>query len=116
MDLLPLVETADHPWFNQTLVQVGDVLVRLGVFRPGAFHWHRHDDQDEFFLVLDGRLRLDVEDLDPVELGPQQALSVAAGRLHRPVALQPTTVIMIERADVDPRGDRPDGAPTSGER
>lgn len=105
MDVPAIVDQADHPWFNQTLVQVGDVLVRLGVFEPGEFHWHQHDEQDEFFLVLDGRLIIELDGRDPVELGPRQAFSVPAGLQHRPVAPVTTSVIMIERADVRPTGD-----------
>jgi mannose-6-phosphate isomerase-like protein (cupin superfamily) len=106
MDLRGVAERADHPWYNQTVVQVGDVLVRLGVFAGGEFHWHRHDEQDEFFLVLEGALRIDLEDHEPVELDALQAFSVPAGRLHRPVATGPTTVLMIEKAGVLPTGDR----------
>ena len=106
MDLRRVAESADHPWYNQTLIQVGDVLVRLGAFQPGEFHWHQHDEQDEFFLVLDGALRIELEDHEPVELQPLQAFSVPAGMQHRPVAPTPTTVLMIEKAGVLPTGDQ----------
>ncbi|HEY3772963.1 MAG TPA: hypothetical protein VGL69_08225 [Solirubrobacteraceae bacterium] len=47
-------EAATHePWFNQTLTAVNQSVVRLGVIE-GEFHWHKHDETDEFFLVLDG--------------------------------------------------------------
>jgi quercetin dioxygenase-like cupin family protein len=105
MDLRRVTEGADHPWYNQTLVEVGGVLVRLGVFEPGEFHWHRHDGEDEFFLVLEGALRIELEDHEPAELGPFQAFSVPAGREHRPVALERTTVLMIEQSGVSPAGD-----------
>jgi hypothetical protein len=62
-------EVAGHePWFNQTLTTVNDAVVRLGIIE-GDFHWHKHDDQDEFFLVLDGELLIDLEDRDTVVLG-----------------------------------------------
>jgi mannose-6-phosphate isomerase-like protein (cupin superfamily) len=104
MNVQAVIDGADHPWFNQTLVQVGDVLVRLGVFEPGSFHWHQHDEQDEFFLVLDGRLRIELEGRAQVELGPRQAFTVPAQLQHRPVALVPTSVLMIERAGIQPTG------------
>jgi mannose-6-phosphate isomerase-like protein (cupin superfamily) len=44
---------AQEPWFNETLTTVNDAVVRLGVLE-GDFHWHRHDDQDEFFMVVEG--------------------------------------------------------------
>ena len=48
---------ANEPWFNQTLAQVDEAVVRLGVL-DGDFHWHKHDDQDELFLVLEGSLAI----------------------------------------------------------
>jgi len=105
IDLGPLAQAADHPWFNQTLIQVGAVLVRLGVFEPGSFHWHSHEEQDEFFLVLTGHLRIELDDREPAELSAGQAFSVPAALRHRPVATEPTTVVMIEPAGVRPTGD-----------
>src|SRR5947207_10810052 len=72
-------EAAAHePWFNQTLTSVNDSVVRLGVI-DGDFHWHKHDDTDEFFLVLEGELIVDVEDRESVTLAPHQALPCPGG-------------------------------------
>jgi mannose-6-phosphate isomerase-like protein (cupin superfamily) len=104
MDVQKLIEQVDEPWYNQTLVQVGDALVRLGVMQ-GEFHWHKHDEQDEFFFVLDGLLRIELAGAAPVELGPRQAFSVPAGMLHRPVAGVRSAVLMIEKTGVVATGD-----------
>ena len=99
-------EAAEHePWFNQTLTRVNDAVVRLGVLE-GDFHWHKHDDQDEFFLVLEGRLLIDIEDGETVTLDPNQGFSVSKGVVHRTRAPDGRTVIlMVERAGVVPTGD-----------
>ena len=98
-------EAAAHqPWFNQTLTQVDDAVVRLGVLE-GDFHWHKHDREDEFFLVLQGRLSIDIEGRDPITLGPNQAVTVPKGVMHFPHAHGRTVVLMIERAGVTPTGD-----------
>ena len=99
-------EAAAHePWFNQTLTQIDDAVVRLGIIE-GDFHWHKHDDQDEFFLVLEGRLLIDIEGGDTVTLDPNQGFSVAKGVVHRTRAPKGRTVIlMVERAEVSPTGD-----------
>jgi mannose-6-phosphate isomerase-like protein (cupin superfamily) len=95
---------ANEPWFNQTLAQVDEAVVRLGVL-DGDFHWHKHDDQDELFLVLEGSLAVDLQDAPPVTLGPLQAYGVAKGVMHRTRAIGRTVVLMIERAGVVPTGD-----------
>jgi mannose-6-phosphate isomerase-like protein (cupin superfamily) len=98
-------EIASHePWFNQTLTTVNDAVVRLGIIE-GEFHWHKHDDQDEFFLVLDGELLIDVEARDTVVLGQHQAYTVPKGVLHRTRAPLRTAILMVEAAGVVPTGD-----------
>src|SRR5215471_2652818 len=104
IDVQALIDQVDDPWYNQTLIQVGDVLVRLGVME-GEFHWHKHDQQDEFFFVLDGLFRIELDGADTVELGPRQAFTVPAGMLHRPVVPARSAVLMIEKAGVIATGD-----------
>ena len=104
MDVQQLIDTVEEPWYNQTLVQLGDVLVRLGVMQ-GEFHWHKHDEQDEFFYLLQGEFHIELENRDTVVLKPNQAFSVPAGMLHRPVVPVRSAVIMIEKAGIVATGD-----------
>jgi mannose-6-phosphate isomerase-like protein (cupin superfamily) len=98
-------EAAAHePWFNQTLARVNDAVVRLGVIE-GDFHWHKHDDQDEFFLVVDGRLVINVEGRDSVTLEPRHGYTVPRGVIHCTHAPVRTTILMVEAAGVIPTGD-----------
>ena len=98
-------EIASHePWFNQTLTTVNDAVVRLGILE-GDFHWHKHDKEDEFFLVLEGRLLIDLRDRDTVVLGPHQGYTVPRGVEHRTRAPERTAILMVEPAGVVPTGD-----------
>jgi len=98
-------EAAAHePWFNQTLTSVNDAVIRLGVIH-GDFHWHKHDVEDEFFLVLSGQLLIDLEDRETVVLDPHQGFTVPAGVVHRTRAPVRTAILMVEPADVVPTGD-----------
>jgi mannose-6-phosphate isomerase-like protein (cupin superfamily) len=112
VDVQALIDDATDAWYNQTLCQVGDVVVRLGVMQ-GEYHWHKHDEQDEFFFVLDGLFRIELEGAETVELRPRQAFMVPKGMLHRPVVPQRSAVLMIERADVTATGDPPGPARSS---
>lgn len=95
-------ETKDQ-WFNQTLCRVNDSVVRLGVLQ-GEFHWHKHDGEDEFFYVVEGRFLIDLEGRT-VELNPQQGFTVPKGVLHRTRAPVRSVILMIEGAGVVPTGD-----------
>lgn len=103
LDVQRLIDDATDEWYNQTLCQVGEVVVRLGVMQ-GEYHWHKHDEQDEFFFVLDGLFLIELAGMDTVELRPRQAFIVPKGLPHRPVVPRRSAVLMIERADIDATG------------
>ncbi len=104
IDIQQLVDQCTDPWYNQTLCKVNDSVVRLGILQ-GEFHWHKHDDEDEFFYVVDGRFLIDLEGRT-VELLPRQGFTVPKGVLHRPRAPEKTIVLMIESAGIIPTGDK----------
>ena len=60
----------------------------------GPFHWHKHDDEDEFFYVVDGRFLIDLEGRT-VELAPKQGFVVPKGVLHRTRAPERTVILMV---------------------
>ncbi len=101
---IPAEVAAHEPWFNQTLTQVNDSLVRLGIL-GGEYHWHKHDNEDECFIVLDGELLLDIEGKGTVTLGKHLGYTVPKGVVHRTRALSKTVVLMVEAATVTPTGD-----------
>lgn len=98
-----LADGCDRAWWNRTLARVNDCVVRVGVFQ-GEFHWHKHDREDEFFYVIEGKLLLDLE-ARTVELGVRQGIVVPRGVVHRTRAPARTVVLMIEGATVTPTGD-----------
>jgi mannose-6-phosphate isomerase-like protein (cupin superfamily) len=102
IDLQRLVDACTHPWYNQTLCQVNDSVVRLGVVQ-GEYHWHQHTDEDEFFYVVEGRFLIDLEDRT-VELLPRQGFVVPRGVRHRPRAPERTVILMVEGAGIVPTG------------
>jgi mannose-6-phosphate isomerase-like protein (cupin superfamily) len=97
------VAAAQQPWWNRTLTEVNDAVVRLAVME-GDFHWHQHEAEDEFFYVLEGRLTIELED-GKVELAPGQGVTIPRGRLHFPRAHGRTVVLMVEKGTVVPTGD-----------
>lgn len=103
VDVPALVAAVTHPWWNQTLCQVNGSVVRLGVIR-GEYHWHKHDADDEFFFVVEGRLLIDLEERT-VELEPGHGFVVPKGVVHRTRAPERTVILMVENAGIVPTGD-----------
>ncbi|HZY96309.1 MAG TPA: cupin domain-containing protein [Candidatus Cybelea sp.] len=94
----------NEPWFNQTLTTVNDAVIRLGIFE-GDFPWHKHAEQDEFFLVLEGEIVLDVESREPVHLRRHEGYTVPKNVSHRPRSPKRSVVLMVESVGIIPTGD-----------
>lgn len=102
IDVPSIVESCTEKWFNQTLTKVNESVVRLGIIE-GEFHWHKHDNDDEFFFVLEGKLIIELEDRT-IELNPGQGVTVPKGVKHKPKAPVKTTMLMVETSDIIPTG------------
>ena len=103
VDVPAVVGAVRDPWFNQTLCKVNDSVLRLGVMQ-GEYHWHKHDQDDELFFVLEGRFFVDLEDRS-VELGRWQGFTVPKGVVHRTRAPERAVILMMETAAIVPTGD-----------
>src|SRR5689334_20805835 len=103
VDVPSLVKACTDAWYNQTLCKVNDSVVRLGVMQ-GEYHWHKHDNDDEFFYVIEGHFLIDLEDRT-IDLGPRQGFVVPKGVVHRTRAPQRAVILMVENAGIIPTGD-----------
>jgi mannose-6-phosphate isomerase-like protein (cupin superfamily) len=103
IDVPGIVAGVTHPWFNQTLCKVNESVVRFGVVQ-GEYHWHKHDDLDEFFYVVSGRFLIDLDDRT-IDLTAGKGVVVPKGVRHRPRAPEKTVVLMVEGAGIVPTGD-----------
>jgi mannose-6-phosphate isomerase-like protein (cupin superfamily) len=98
-----MVAECTYKWFNQSLTQVNNSVVRLGIVE-GEYHWHKHDSDDEFFFVLEGTLYVDLEDR-VIELNANEGVTVSKGILHRTRAPKKVVMLMVETAEIIPTGD-----------
>jgi mannose-6-phosphate isomerase-like protein (cupin superfamily) len=102
IDIPSIVAATTEKWSNQTLTMVNDSVVRIGIVE-GEFHWHKHDNDDEFFFVLEGQLLIDLEDRT-IELNPNQGTTITKGVMHRPRATKKTVMLMVETSNIEPTG------------
>ncbi|MGA2887907.1 MAG: cupin domain-containing protein [Terracidiphilus sp.] len=102
IDIQTLADASEYKWFNQTLCKVNESVVRMGVIE-GEYHWHKHNEDDEFFYVVEGKLLIDLEDRT-VELEPGQGFVVPKSVMHRTRAPRRTVILMVENAGIIPTG------------
>jgi mannose-6-phosphate isomerase-like protein (cupin superfamily) len=103
IDVPALTAAVSDSWYNQTLCQVNGSVIRLGVMQ-GEYHWHKHEQDDEFFFCLDGEFLVDLEDRT-VTLGSREGFVVPKGVVHRTRAPQKCVILMVENAGIVPTGD-----------
>jgi mannose-6-phosphate isomerase-like protein (cupin superfamily) len=109
IDLSEKLSTFSEHWSPRTLTQFNDCDVMV-VKVKGEFVWHKHDDTDDFFLVLKGTLDLQLRDRT-ITLGPGQMYVVPKGVEHRPVAREEVHLMLIEPSGTPNTGDVATAAP-----
>ena len=109
IDVSAIANSCTDQWFNQTLTQVNDSVVRVGIVQ-GDTHWHKHEKDDEFFFVLEGELFVDLEDRT-IELRPGQGVTLPKGIVHRTRAKMRTVMLMVENKEIQPTGDEVETVP-----
>lgn len=102
IDIPIIVDKCEEKWFNQTLTKVNDSVVRVGIIE-GDYHWHKHEEDNEFFFVISGTLFIDLKD-KIIELNPNQGTTISKGVLHRPRAPKKVVMLMLETDAIDPIG------------
>jgi quercetin dioxygenase-like cupin family protein len=106
IDVKAMADACRYKWFNQTLCQVNGSVVRMGVFE-GEYHWHKHEEDDEFFFTLEGKFLIDLREADgerTVELAAGQGFVVPRNVVHRTRAQVRSVVLMVENAGIIPTG------------
>jgi len=110
IDLASKLATFSEAWQPRTVALFNGHDVMVAKLR-GEYHWHVHDDTDDFFLVLAGRLEIDLEGGATVHLGPGQLFVVPRGVRHRPRAREEAHILLIEPTGTPNSGDPATAAP-----
>lgn len=111
VDLSTVLGSFDEAWVPRTVATLNDYDVRV-VKTFGEFTWHSHPETDEFFLVLNGSLTIQLADHEDVTLGAGQLYVVPRGVQHRPVSEAGAEVVLIEPGSTVNTGDAPKSALT----
>jgi mannose-6-phosphate isomerase-like protein (cupin superfamily) len=102
IDVPQIIKDCKEKWFNQTLTKINDSVARIGIVE-GEYHWHKHENDDEFFFVLSGKLFVDLVD-KTIELNPNQGVTISKNVIHRTRAPKKTVMLMVETASIEPIG------------
>lgn len=104
VDLMATLELLDEPWRPGVVARCNDAKLAVAKLH-GTFVWHAHEDTDDCFLVLRGRVVIELRGRPDVELAEGQLFVVPRGAEHRPRADEPAWVLLIEREGTVNTGD-----------
>ncbi|SHN48249.1 cupin domain-containing protein [Cryptosporangium aurantiacum] len=109
ISLTAALASFDVLWSPRIVTKVNDYDVRIARV-AGEHVWHTHDHTDEFFLVLDGELRIDLPDR-AVTLQRGEVFTVPRGTAHKPSSPDGAAILMFEPTGTSTVGDRHDDVP-----
>ena len=95
----------EEPWSPRIVASYNDNDIMLAKF-SGEFVWHAHPETDDFFLVVQGQIAIDLEE-GGVELGEGEMFVVPAGQQHRPRSVSETAAVLL----IEPKGTPNTGDP-----
>ena len=98
------LDTVAQTWSPKVVGHVNDQYVKVAKLH-GDLMWHKHDDEDELFWVVKGRLKIELEGQDPVQLGAGEFFVVPKGVMHNPVAADECWIVLIETVSTKHTGD-----------
>ncbi len=97
------IKNLDDPWQPKEVAYVNDTALRVAKIH-GEYHWHTHGKEDEFFLVLKGKIYIDTDD-QSVELKEGEGLLVKHGARHRSRSDKPAYVLLVEPIATKTKGE-----------
>ena len=103
VNLLKELDLVDEHWSPRVVGRVNDQFIKVSKLK-GSFTWHKHDDEDELFYILKGRLIIEYED-DRVELNEGDVHVVPKGTMHNPVAEEECWITLVETVSTKHTGD-----------
>ncbi len=105
IDIAEVVEMSiGKKQFSQSLTEVNDSVVRVGIIE-GIFPLHKHQEEDEFFFVLEGTLVMEIEGKGEITVLPHQGITVPKGVMHRPIAKERIVILLVEKSTIVPNGE-----------
>lgn len=104
IDLLEVIGKIKKPWQVTDLITVNNTTLRIAKIE-GAYQWHTHQNKDEFFLVLKGKIFIDTNKDGVIELNEMECYLVEKGIRHRSRADKPAWVLLAEPPEIKTPGE-----------
>lgn len=101
VSLAGLASVVADQHYNEKIFSINEHCLRLAVNENQTFDWHRHNTTDELFIVLEGKLTIEFENGDQVDLLPNDSFCVKAGVIHRTIAVGRTVNLCLEKNGED---------------
>lgn len=92
-----------EPWKPKDIENINNFVIRAAKF-DGEYHWHKHESEDELFIVFKGKIKIQTRNKDII-LGEGEGVKIPKNVEHCPVSLEPSIVLMFEPLKLESKGD-----------
>ena len=90
------------PWTPKNIEKIDNFVLRIAKFK-GSYHWHKHENNDELFIVFKGKIKIKTSFGDVV-INEGEGVKIPKGVRHCPIAIVPSVVLMFENSELESRG------------
>ena len=90
------------PWQPIEIARANDQVIRLALMH-GQYHWHKHENEDELFIVFKGKIKIQTNSGNII-LNEGEGVKIPRGVDHRPIATQSSVVLMFENSKLESKG------------
>jgi len=93
-------------WIPKDIANIDNYTLKIAKFK-GEYHWHKHDKEDELFIVLKGKIKIRTKKQDII-LKQNEGIKIPRGIYHCPVSIKPSIVLMFESLKLKSNGNTTD--------
>ncbi|MFX1258778.1 MAG: cupin domain-containing protein [Promethearchaeota archaeon] len=97
-------EINEKPWHPVDVARLNDQVIRLALFK-GEYHWHKHENEDELFYVIKGKITIQLREEDNIVLNQGEMTVIPKGIMHCPKSKEDSYVLMFEPYKLQSKGD-----------
>lgn len=98
------IKSITKPWSPIDVAQVNNQIIRLAIFE-GEYHWHKHNEEDELFYVIEGEIKIQIKNMDDIILKKGEMTVIPKGIEHRPVSEKKSVILLFEPEKLRSKGD-----------
>ena len=104
INLEKITKTLQKPWSPKDILELNDQVIRIALFE-GEYHWHKHEEEDELFFVIEGEITIQRKNQEEIIIRKGEMVLIPKKTEHKPISKEKSFVLLFEPKKLKSRGD-----------